>query len=185
VIICISRFADVTVSRISLETTAKKTPKARTGSVKEKHFLVSCVAAFALVLNATLSHAALIDRGNGLIFDTDLNITWIADANLAASNTFGAGGIGPDGRMNWNETRSWIAAMNSAEYLGFSAWRMPAGLNQDGTGPCRGYNCTGSEMGHLFYVEFGATAHTSVLDTGNSVELAKFENIQSGSYWHG
>lgn len=61
-------------------------------------------------------------------YDTLLNITWLANANLAFSNTFGVAGIGGDGRMNWNKTNEWIAAMNTdggTGYLGFSNWRQP------------------------------------------------------------
>jgi hypothetical protein len=39
--------------------------------------------------------------GNGLIYDTALKITWLRDANLAASNTFGVSGISPTGLMSW------------------------------------------------------------------------------------
>jgi len=54
----------------------------------------------------------------------------------------------------------------------------PSCSRQDEFGS-RGFDCTGSEMGHLFYIEFGATAGTSVLDTGSPTELAKFTNIQA------
>lgn len=36
-------------------------------------------------------------------------------------------------------------------------------------------------MGHLFYTELGATALSSVFDTGDPTELAKFTNIQAES----
>ncbi len=48
--------------------------------------------ALALIASAAVSgtaQASLFDRGNGLIYDTDLNVNWLANANLAASNTFG------------------------------------------------------------------------------------------------
>lgn len=35
------------------------------------------------------AQATLIDRGGGLIYDTDRDITWLSDANLIASNSFG------------------------------------------------------------------------------------------------
>lgn len=35
------------------------------------------------------AQAALHDRGGDLIYDDVLNITWLRDANLAATNTFG------------------------------------------------------------------------------------------------
>ncbi len=47
------------------------------------------------------------------VYDTDQNITWLANANLASSNTFGVGGISPAGDMNWHIANSWIDAMNA------------------------------------------------------------------------
>lgn len=41
--------------------------------------LLTCVA-------VAPAGAGLMDRGNGLIFDDDLNVTWLKDANLAATN---------------------------------------------------------------------------------------------------
>ena len=79
-------------------------------------------------------------------YDTVLDITWLADANLAASNTFGlatgtdlgpypgdpsgfSGYIYASGGMNWPGARMWIDAMNAsnggAGYLGYNDWRLP------------------------------------------------------------
>jgi len=144
----------------------------------------------------TTADAALVSRlGGQAVYDTDLNITWLADANLATSNTFGVTGIASNGAMTWDMASSWITAMNAdggTGYLGFNGWRLPATLvpdssctNLDGTPNnfSQGINCTGSEMGHLFYNEFGATANTSVLATGDPAQLAKFTNVQSANYW--
>ena len=146
------------------------------------------------------SHATLIDQGDGTVFDSDLNIYWLKNANLADTNPFGLSvsdkvedktpnTVGSSGYMTWDNAIAWIAGMNVFDndngYLGYNDWRLPTALNQDGTAPCGvAFNCTGSEMGHLFYSEFGATANSSVWTTGNATELAKFTNIQS-FYWSG
>lgn len=161
----------------------------------------------ALLAGLSLSGAAqatLIDRGGGLIYDTVLDITWLANANLAASNTFGLAyntnlGDHPDdswaanyteqiytnGRMNWGAALHWIDAMNVADYLGYDDWRLPTPLNADGSGPCGGLSCTGSEMGHMFYVNMGATGGGSILSGSNTANLALFTNLQSYAYWSG
>ena len=106
-----------------------------------------CAAAFSF---ATMSsHAALELRLDGqAVYDTDLNITWISAGNLAGSNTFGVptdtnlalhpddasgvkGFIDSDGDMNWPGALHWIDAMNAANYLGFSDWRLPTTLVPD------------------------------------------------------
>jgi hypothetical protein len=79
-----------------------------------------------LLLWASLAQAALHDRGNGLIYDDILDVTWLQDANLAATETFGVSGIRPDGSFaGCNTPRRWIEAMNAANYKGFSDWQFP------------------------------------------------------------
>lgn len=80
-------------------------------------------------------------------YDTVLNLTWLADANLAKSNPFGLhyvdgyrnineiylSGEGriTDGAMYWSTANLWIQAMNAANYLGVNTWRLP-NINVDG-----------------------------------------------------
>ena len=47
--------------------------------------------------------APLIDRGNGLIHDNALSISWQGNADLAATNFYGVsgGGIAAGGDMDW------------------------------------------------------------------------------------
>jgi len=133
----------------------------------------------------TSANAALYSRLNGqAVYDSDLNVTWLADANLAASETFGVAGVGSvaPGMMSWYTAPTWIQALNTADYLGFSDWRMPTTLFPDSSCGLQSnvngaYNCTGSEMGHLFYTELGGTAGNSILTSGDP-DLALFHNIQ-------
>lgn len=158
----------------------------------------SAISAGMFAMVGVTANAALVSRLGGLaVYDTDLNITWIADARLSVSNTFGTIGVHPTtGAMDWNTANTWISNMNAANYLGFSDWRLPMTLVPDATctgnavgstgpsGDSTGYNCTGSEMGHLFYTELGATAGTNVT-SGDPGELAKFSNISHSLYWSG
>jgi hypothetical protein len=142
-----------------------------------------CVAVFCGITNA---HAALVSRlGGQAVYDTDLDITWLADANLAASNQFGVADVNTaefPGIMRPVVVPDWIAAMNAAGgtgYLGYNSWRVPSALNPDGS-LCDGYDCTLSEVGHLFFIELSGTAHVSILDS-NDPDLALFSNIQSAA----
>ena len=138
---------------------------------KRKSICIILVAAFA-----TSAYADLQPRlGGAAVYDTDLNITWLADANLAASNTFGTPGIAFDGSMPWPTVVNWLAAMNHAKYLGFSTWRLPTTPVQDPTCSSQdttnnfsyGMGCTGSEMGHLFYEELGGVAGGAIENIHN------------------
>jgi hypothetical protein len=132
-----------------------------------RHTLLRSLVGFAAALGAMAgADAALLSRAHGLaVYDTARDITWLADANLAATNAFGVAGIFPGGYMDWNTAQSWIAAMNAATYLGTDNWRLPETAQPDPTCNGRtpydspamyyGYYCKGSEMGHLFYQELG------------------------------
>lgn len=136
------------------------------------------IGAFAALLLASGAQAALVSVAGGqAVYDNDLDVTWASNANLAATNTFGLttnvdlglypsdnsgvnGRILPNGAMNWPGTLFWIDAMNASNYLGVNDWRLPVTLYPDSTcdtQPSGSFNCTGSEMGHLYNVE-GATA---------------------------
>jgi hypothetical protein len=55
--------------------------------------LMATVALCATVAVPSLSFGTLIDRGGGLIYDTDLNVTWLADANYAQTSGYDADGF--------------------------------------------------------------------------------------------
>lgn len=129
-----------------------------------KHFLgAGCAGALMLVISASTS-AALVDRGGGLIYDTDLNITWLANANA-------------NGLMNWDAAMTWAGNLS---YGGFTDWRLPTAAPACGSS----FNCISSEMGHLFYTELGGVAGTSIVTTHNS-NYDLFQNFLSTWYWSG
>lgn len=132
----------------------------------------------AVIFLCTPANANLIDYGSGMIYDTDLNITWLQDANLAASNTFGVSGIDPGGTMNWNTAQDWIAAMNTANYLGYSGWRLPTtpGTSFDYT--------TEGEMAHLYYIELNNPQGDGV-SSGGLTNRGPFINWARWYYWTG
>ena len=139
--------------------------------------LVGIAATFAL---ATPAQAALQARDlNGdtvtdAYFDTDRNITWLRDANV-------------NGLMTWAAANTWAAGYSIGIY---DDWRLPTVVQPDAA--CEnsfdaggsigiqslGFNCTGSEMGHLWYTELGNTA-------GSFTNDGDFLNMQSFVYWSG
>lgn len=111
--------------------------------------LITAILIFALKAPV---QANLIDRGNGLIYDGDLNITWLQDANYSGAT------------MTWLAATTWA---DSLIYQGFDDWRLPVSDSS-----CAGNSCTGSEMGHIFYIE-GITSDSSGL----------FQNVKPSMYW--
>ena len=88
-------------------------------------------------INSTIAGAALIDRGNGLIYDDSLNITWLQNANYAGVT------------MTWLEANNWA---NNLIFQGYDDWRLPEF-------DCSGATCNTGEMGHL-YDSYGITAQS-------------------------
>lgn len=164
-----------------------------------KSLCILCTILFSFGI-LDVAHATLYDQGGGLIYDDVLGITWLQNANLAATETFGVSGIDSNGRMSWYTANEWIDAMNSSNYLGYSDWRLPDSHNQDGSGPDDGYNVTGSEMGYMFYENLGNLGYydtdgnyvgdgnwglnnTSFNSGGPSGPEVSFQNLYPVAYW--
>jgi len=141
-------------------------------------------AFFAIVLSvSSVANAALVSRlGGQAVYDPDLDITWLADANYAQTSGYDA-----DGLMTWSEAMTWAGNLS---YGGYSDWRLPNTLVPDSNcvfpsgAVSTGYNCTGSEMGHLFYNELGGVAFSDIATTHNA-NYSLFNNVKSNFYWSG
>lgn len=142
-------------------------------------------------------YADLIDRGNGMIYDTALKMTWLKDANYARTS-----GYDDDGRMSWDEATAWVEGL---VYAGYSDWRLPAlrpatekVFNYDFSDAGNtdiGYNVTSkkSELAYMFYVNLGNKGWNDTAGqvsgcmpptyclTNNGV----FDNLQHYVYWFG
>lgn len=138
-----------------------------------KRIFLLFITPFIVFALCASSQALLIDRGSGLIYDTDRDITWLQDANYAKTSGFDA-----DGLMTWSDAMNWaetLSYFDSARGVFWNDWRLPTALNQDGSGPCFSIgviNCTGSEMGHLFFEEGVQTSGI-------------FTNVEANIYWSG
>lgn len=140
-----------------------------------QHLLAAAVLGAGL-LSSGAAHAALVDRGGGLIYDTALNITWLSDANYAKTSGYDASGA-----MKWNQAVAWAANLSyydSVRNVTYTDWRLAA------SDACSGANCAGSEMGQLFYNELGGVAGQSIASTHNA-NYGLFQNFQPNGYWFG
>jgi hypothetical protein len=148
------------------------------------------VAAAAMVLSAILSpsesKATLIGVDfNGTpgvdgYYDTVRNITWLADANYAATVGFASGGL-----MNLTTATSWAAALS---INGITGWRLAdvAAPDLSCTDPVTstGYNCTGGDLGYMFYTVMGGTAGAAISASHNA-NYSLFSNLIDAEYWSG
>ena len=84
--------------------------------------------AASLISQIRLFLMPFVDSGFGLIYDRELNLSWLKDANYAKTV-----GRSPSGGMTWYEAMSWVAGLS---YCGVRGWRLPSAFNLDGSGPC-------------------------------------------------
>lgn len=71
------------------------------------------------------------------VYDTALNITWLADWNYRAND-------GGTGLMTWDGARAWADSLTLG---GFTDWRLPYA-----DPACGASDCLGSEMSHVFLI---------------------------------
>jgi hypothetical protein len=165
--------------------------------------ITSSLIAASLISGA--AHAALQGRDlNGsagsfeAYYDTDLDITWLADANYAQTSGYDA-----DGRMTWAAATTWAAQL---DINGYADWRLPtttdtgtAGCNFAYSGTDCGYNVdpASSEMAHLYFVTLGnqsyytttgavSAAYAGGANPNSTLDnVGPFTNFQSYYYWSG
>jgi len=130
----------------------------------------------------------------GTVFDPETNVTWLADANLAAHETFGLPRcetapspvlcVAIDGSMNDASAKQFIINYNSgAGYLGQMNWALPP-LEAS----CPLYGCGGvrNPMGNLYYNQLNfpkrTLAGTSVVPVPD-IEVGPFNDLQPFPYW--
>lgn len=153
------------------------------------------------VFAAGSAEAALLSRlGGQAWYDDALDISWLADANYAATS-----GYDDDGLMTWAGSQVWVAGLNTARHLGGHQWRLPSvvdtgtpGCNASNDGTDCGYNvqtadgsAVYSEMAHLYYVTLGNQAYCApgggcVAQPGWGLTYSgPFANLMADKYWSG
>ena len=97
----------------------------------------------ALVLSASVftnsASAGLIDRGNGMIYDDVLDITWLQDANYVQTS-----GEHHISWLRWEQAMEWVDNLN---YGGFNDWRLPE-VYDVGNNGCGGSRTNGIDCGY-------------------------------------
>ncbi|HEX7139714.1 MAG TPA: hypothetical protein VF219_17815, partial [Vicinamibacterales bacterium] len=121
------------------------------------------------------------------VYDPVADVTWLANADLAKTQQFGAQCtnsdgtlcINPDGSMSHTTAEAWINGMNAAVYLGQTNWQLPPIPSSDAS--C-GFGCTDHPMGNLFYNQLHLSQGAPAVPTPN-VNVGPFSNVQPYLYW--
>lgn len=131
-----------------------------------------------------------VDGSYQLIYDTDLNITWLDYTYTNVTQPY----QGRDGKNLW--ASELVVTVNGVSY---DEWRLPSTVDEsrlthftyDGTTSTGWNNPTTSEMSHLFYTELGnkgsRTNDARVVADGEYGlnNTGPFQNLLSENYWSG
>lgn len=115
-----------------------------------KRTILSLSVLLMVIGLAVSAQAALVDMNDGTIYDTDTQLSWLKNAKMS-------------GLMTWDQAVAWAASLNSGSgFAGLTGWRLPNAVPSCGIN----YNCTNSEMGHLYYTELGNPAGSMTPNIG-------------------
>lgn len=113
-----------------------------------------------------LATAALIDRGGGLIYDTDLQITWLQTPSNIPRWTMDNGST-----LSAAHYADSFSYYDSIRHKTWSDWRLPTTTSHPFGDPSAG------ELGHLFTIELG--------NSGALSNKGLFPNLAASTYWTG
>jgi len=146
------------------------------------------------------------------VYDSNLGVCWLADANLAGDSEvralispfmtpLNADGstpiINPDGTMDYETALNWVNALNlynngqgGQGWEGHTAWQLPAALQADttcksetvSTGVWFGVPCMNSALSNLYHVGLKEVFPNSVAPILFTLPYP-FLNLQPGLYW--
>jgi hypothetical protein len=151
----------------------------------------------ALVSSAVSAAVPLFERAGGAAYyDSNQDITWLTDANYAATSGTDLYEDPTDGFMRRSYAYIWIDNLNAAAHLGITTWRMPELIDIENDG-YQWYPCNEQrehdvgEMGFLYYEILGGVYRVDCDNNPQPHGLTyhgPFINIvedEHEAYWYG
>ena len=121
-----------------------------------------CIPCVIVAMACSLTHADLEPRLGGLaVYDTDWDVTFLADANFAQTS-----GFDDDGALPRADAEAWVESLVIA---GVGGWRLPQNPQFDPAcfGQGKFWNdgafCVNGDLGHLLIVENDISLFTNVV----------------------
>jgi len=162
----------------------------------------ACACVFSFIPMS--SHAVLIDRGGGLLYDDVLNVTWLQDANYAKTGNFSV-----DGKLSIYSAIEWANQLvyhDSVRNVDYDDWRLASNVNDEMPFHYGWWTLGGidpsptvgphTELSYMYYVNLGLEGYHSnsgSWDTdfgihgdstfGGQNDVGLVRNLQGGEYW--
>ena len=146
-----------------------------------KKIFVFIIATWIVLSLALPAHALLINRGGGMIYSTDMDITILQDANLAMTS-----GYDDDGYMTWDAANTWAQDLT---YGGYDDWRLPTfdpAYNREDVADYPLLAADLSELAYLRYAELEPDVSIYSFDPAPFINLGVSGGEQMEPwYWSG
>ncbi|HLH88607.1 MAG TPA: DUF1566 domain-containing protein [Xanthobacteraceae bacterium] len=162
-------------------------------------------AGLSLLAGTAAMASGLIPQPNGTVYDANQNVTWLTDANFAASPQGRAilaaahiTGVEPSGIMDYQTAVLFVQAMNTVPcggrgYLCRNDWQLPVTITTPAHDPTctvhRGFdgnsfgpNCRESAFGNMFYRGLGRTYPSSIVPYFRDA-VAGLHDLHPALYW--
>jgi hypothetical protein len=123
----------------------------------------------------TSANAAFESRlGGQAFYDTDLDITWLTNANAGAGSIFDDGSNTGDGRMSWTNANDWAVSL---DINGITGWRL---ADMDVNGDDIVVDCATATATDCLDNEYGYHFYNNGIHSSNT---GPFSNVQTTNYW--
>ena len=158
-----------------------------------KSRLIGAASTCLLLIGITANtNAVLVERLGGLAYyDTEADLTWLADADYAGTTDYADAFYG---QMTWDQASAWVAGLNIA---GIEGWRLPNTIDvgNDGStysnyfqGVDFGFNITThSELSNMYFNVLGNIAYHdtsgNIQEGYGPINTGPFSNIRFWEYW--
>ena len=133
----------------------------------KKPYFINIICTGIFLLTSTLANAELLDRGNGMVYDSEQNLTWMQNANVM-------------GKISVQKATEWV---ENLEYGGHDDWRLPTTLQYDDP------SCL-EDTRHIDFAIFNERHHfctngemENLTSTADPYSNPVFYNVQRSRYW--
>jgi hypothetical protein len=163
-----------------------------------RSILTSLLLAAGITL-ALPAHAALHDRGGGLLYDDVLDATWLQYVNFGAGSAYDDAywGTAMDGAMSWQNAMDWAGQLSYYDNVRnqtLTGWRLPTVKPVNGTAFNYQFSADGStdfggNIGAPGTIYAGSTAselahlYNTLVGSGSTFNGEPFLNFRPDYYW--
>jgi hypothetical protein len=146
-----------------------------------KRYILPTIAMLLVLAFALSAQADLFDRGGGMVYSDEMDLTWLLDANYARTSGYDA-----DGYMTWTDANNWA---ENLVFGGYDDWRLPTFDPDYNREDVLNDPVAAADLSEMAYLRFEELVppndYNSISDPGPFVNLIDLVNWEEPWYWSG